>query len=141
MSLIDQALHRTKQRRIELVRERQIEQSRLVGSVGRMVDIKPTTECRNFFGDVVGPKADRLPVKAVTRDSNDVALLVENRKHDSRLVGREQRLDFVRFDRQGIRQRRIVGKFGCKPLLQARAFGGNCGKPGLTSSPAPHLRA
>src|SRR5208337_5295311 len=72
-------------------------------------------ECGDLLREVVGPDRNRMPIEAIPRQREDVALLVSGQEEDQRLIGTEQLLHFLGFERLRACKRRILGELPFEP--------------------------
>ena len=129
--VLDQRLDRPEQRAVELMGERQIEQTGFSGSLGQTGEIEPAPERGDLLRERFRTERQRLPVKTIARDGKDKAFLFGDREQHHRLVAGEQRLNLLCLHRQRIRQRGIIREFLGEGLLQGRALAGNGDQPRL----------
>ncbi len=127
--VLDQCIDRCKQRSIQFMGEREVEQPGLAGCIARLADIKPAAEHGNLLRQGIRTKRDRTPLDTLARHRENVAFLLGDRElHYCFIVG-QQRLHLSCLQRQRIRQRGVIGKFAGEGFLQVRALGRNRRQP------------
>jgi hypothetical protein len=127
--VIHDRFDRAKQRCIELVGKRKVEQAGFAGGIAGAADIEPLAQRGHLLRQRVRADRDLLPVEAIAGDRGDVALLLGQRKQHHRFIAGEQCLDVLHVKRQRIRQRGVIRKLVRERLLQARAPRGNGRQP------------
>ena len=107
LAVLDQAVHRSKQGSVKLMREVESEQiGRIAGlhRVLRAIDIEAAPECRDLLLDRITSERDRMPIGLVACDREDVALIFSSRcENNQRLIAGQQRLNVLHSERCGMR--------------------------------------
>src|SRR5208337_3570882 len=100
---------------VKLVREIKVEQHRLAGGLLQLFEIEAVAECGDLLREVVGPDRNCMPIEAVPRQREDVALLVSGQEEDQRLIGAEQLLHVLGLERLWACECRIFRELPFKP--------------------------